>query len=117
MEITVKQEKDVIIYELNGRLDMSGSQQASDTIIDAIGPNQKIILDMTMCDYVASSGLRILLLAAKRGSMEKSKIVLAGMQPMVADVIAMTGFESLLESYSSREDALKALDRNGGANC
>jgi anti-sigma B factor antagonist len=110
VEITVKQEKDVTIYELKGRLDVPGSQKANEAIVDAIGPNQKIALDMTGCDYVASSGLRVLLLAAKRGSMEKSKIVLAGVQPMVADVIAMTGFESVLESCPSIKDAIKALD-------
>jgi anti-anti-sigma factor len=109
MEINKKKNGSVDIFEISGKLDVTGSQQAQDTIIPDIPKGGKLVIDMEKCDYVASSGLRVLLITAKQSALAGCKTVLCNVQPLVWDVIVMTGFEDVLESYPSQSDAIAAL--------
>jgi anti-anti-sigma factor len=109
MEITRTKKSAVDIFSLNGKLDVSGSQKANDEILPNIPQGGKLVIDMSGCGYVASSGLRILLLTAKQSSVVNCKTVLAGVHPMVWDVIVMTGFEDILESYATVDEAVAVL--------
>jgi len=114
MEITKKEggskkDRSIDIFEISGKLDVTGSQKAQEIIIPAICEGGKIIIDMTRCEYVASSGLRVMLIVAKQSAIANCKTVLAGVQPLVWDVIALTGFEDVLESYPSQADAIAVL--------
>jgi anti-anti-sigma factor len=109
VEITKKQISSIDIFELAGKLDVTGSQQAQETIVSAIPKGGKVIIDMSKCDYVASSGLRVLLIIAKQSAMADCKAVLAGVKPLVWDVIINTGFEDVLESHPTQEAAVTAL--------
>jgi len=109
MDILQKKEGNVDIFELVGKLDSSGSQKAQEVITSAIPKNGKLIIDMSRCDYVASSGLRVLLITAKQSALVDCQTVLSGIQPLVWDVIVMTGFEDVLEVFKSQSDALAGL--------
>lgn len=100
---------DIVVVTLAGRLDVVGSQKAQEILTPVVSQGGKLIIDMTPCDYVASSGLRVLLITAKQAAVSGSRVVLCGVQPPVWDVIAMTGFEDVLEAFSTRSDALAAL--------
>ena len=100
---------DVVVVRLIGKLDVAGSRAAQDAISPAITPGGKLVVDMTHCDYVASSGLRALLITAKQAAMTGCAAVLCGVQPLVWDVIAMTGFEDVLKAFPTQADALAAL--------
>jgi anti-anti-sigma factor len=109
MDLVKKKDGAIDIFEINGKLDVTGSQQAQETIVPIIPKDGKLIIDMANVDYVASSGLRILLILAKQSQILNCKTVIAGVQPLVWDVIVMTGFEDVLESFPSQADALVAL--------
>jgi anti-anti-sigma factor len=109
MEITKKQIDSIDVFELSGKLDVTGSKTAQEQIIPALAKGGKLIIDMSPCGYVASSGLRVLLITAKQSAMVDCKTVIAGVQPMVWDVIVSTGFEDVLAAYPSVEDAVTAL--------
>ena len=109
MEIIKSTENNVSVFALNGRLDTPGSQKAQETVIPGIPKSGKMIIDMSNCGYVASSGLRVLLIAAKQSAQLGCKTVLCGLQPLVNDVMEMTGFEDVLEAFPTRTDALTNL--------
>ncbi|ACZ31873.1 anti-sigma-factor antagonist [Xylanimonas cellulosilytica DSM 15894] len=99
----------VVVVTLTGKLDNTGSQTAQAALVPAIVPGGALVIDMTACDYVASSGLRVLLIAAKQAAMAGCRAVLCGVRPAVWDVIVMTGFEDVLAAYPTQADALSAL--------
>ena len=109
MDVTIKKEGSVDIIEISGQLDVSGSQKAQEAIIPAITKGGKLVIDMVRCNYVASSGLRTLLIIGKQSAQVDCETVLAGVQPLVWDVIVMTGFEDVLKAYPTQEDAIAAL--------
>ena len=110
MDIIKKKEGSVYIFEISGKLDVTGSQKVQETIIPDIPNDGKLIIDMSGCDYVASSGLRALLIIAKQSALAGCKTVLAGVSQLVWDVIVMTGFEDVLDSYPSQTDAMVAFE-------
>lgn len=109
MEIFKSKVDSIDVFELHGKLDVTGSQRATEEILPAIPKGGKLVLDMTECDYVASSGLRVLLITAKQSAAGGCKTVLAGVRELVWDVIVMTGFEDVLPAYPTKDDALAAL--------
>ena len=114
MEINKKKNMSADIIEISGKLDRMGSQKAQETIISAIPKDGKLILDLADCDYVSSAGLRVLLIAANQSEMANCRMVVTGIQPAIWEILVMTGFENVLETYPSQEDALKALEDDKG---
>lgn len=101
--------EDVLVVKLAGKMDTVGSRAAQDALIPNITAGQKLIIDMTDCEYVASSGLRVLLIAAKQAAQVGCRAVLCGVQSLVWDVIVMTGFEDVLERFPTQADAVAGL--------
>jgi len=111
MDITKRQIGTVCVFGLSGKLDVLGSKQTQERIVPDLTKGGKIVVDMSPCDYVASSGLRVLLIIAKQSAMAECRTVLAGVKPMVWDVIVSTGFEDVLAAYPSVEEAVGALSQ------
>ena len=101
--------EDVHIVKVIGKMDVVGSQAAQDALLPSISAGGKLIIDMTDCGYVASSGLRVLLITAKQAALVGCRAVLCGVQPLVWDVIVMTGFEDVLETFPAQSDAIAEL--------
>ena len=109
MEITRKKIDTIEVFELNGKLDVVGSKIVQQEILPILAKDLKILIDMTGCSYVASSGLRVLLIIAKQSAMVSCTSALANVQPLVWDVITSTGFEEVLATYDSVENGLREL--------
>jgi anti-anti-sigma factor len=59
-------------------------------------PNSDIVFDCSGLQYVASSGLRVILKAQKIVSMQGGKLKLVSVKPAVKNVFDMTGFTKFL---------------------
>ncbi len=108
------QREGVSVMTLDGRLDVSGSQAAHDALLPEITSGGRLVVDMSECAYVASSGLRVLLIVAKQSAIAGCSTVLCGVQEQVWDVIEMTGFEDVLETYPDVDTAVGALATAAG---
>lgn len=60
-------------------------------------PNSNIVFDCSNLQYVASSGLRVILKAQKIVSMQGGKLKLVDVKPAVKKVFDMTGFTKFLD--------------------
>ena len=56
-----------------------------------------VIIDCTELEYIASSGLRILLSILKGAKASGSKVVMKGVNDDIKNVFKLTGFISLFE--------------------
>jgi anti-sigma B factor antagonist len=68
-----------------------------------------IVLDLSGLEYVSSAGLRCFMLAAKQAKAQQSRIVIASMQPVVAEIFQIARFNLVFEAYPRVRDALAAL--------
>ena len=96
------------MLKLSGRLDTATSMQTSndiDELLNTAGTIQRLTIDAGDLEYIASSGLRILLTLAKR--YKEFRII--DVSPEVYDVLNMTGFTKIMNV----ERALRQLSIEG----
>ena len=97
-----------VMLKLSGRLDTATSMQTSndiDELLNTAGTIQRLTIDAGDLEYIASSGLRILLTLAKR--YKDFRII--DVSPEVYDVLNMTGFTKIMNV----ERALRQLSIEG----
>jgi anti-anti-sigma factor len=74
-----------------------------------------LILDFGELEYVSSAGLRCLLVASRQMKAAKGRIMVAGMQPMVAEIFAISHFDMLFEVVPTVREALAAVSAEAAA--
>lgn len=106
MEIVHKRMNRVDVLGLTGRLDAASApllRGQLDTLF-AEGRN-RIVLDMSGVDYLASAGLRVLVEARKRSrdpqlaNLAGGDIRMTGLSPRLVEVFKLTGLYSMFEIY------------------
>lgn len=95
MEIKKEQNGPVLKISLSGRLDAVTAPDLDKVVQNELAGVTELTLDFTELVYVASAGLRVLLLAQKR--MKKQGFMkLTHVNKDVKDVLEMTGFIDFL---------------------
>lgn len=95
MEIKKEQNGPVLKISLSGRLDAVTAPDLDKVVQNELAGITELTLDFTDLVYVASAGLRVLLLAQKR--MKKQGFMkLTHVNKDVKDVLEMTGFIDFL---------------------
>lgn len=110
MEIRISEADGIKTAAVVGSLDVHTSEQARMQLFQTITPRSKVIVDLSNCAYISSSGLRVLLLTAKRAKSVSARVAYAAAIEEVADVLEMTGFDRLLDSAPTVEEAREKLN-------
>ncbi|MGM0508282.1 MAG: STAS domain-containing protein [Fusobacteriota bacterium] len=112
MDINIKDEGNIKVVSLEGKLDGSTADSLDEAVINKIDEGDKLIVNLKDCNYVSSAGLRKLMIIAKTLKAKDGEAVLAQMTEEVGDVMEMTGFGNIFQAFDNLEDAKKYL--NGG---
>ena len=111
MIINIDSEGNIVIISLNGRLDTMHFPLVDKELMSQIANNRKeIILDCLNMDYISSSGLRILLKALKEIEPAKGRLTLCSLQPQIAQIFKISGFDHLFEIYPELNQALASFN-------
>ena len=95
MEITKNLEGTTLTMILSGRLDASNAQDLTNELNASLDGVKDLIFDFTNLKYVASAGLRALLMAQKRMNKQGS-MTIKHVDDAVMEVLEMTGFADLM---------------------
>lgn len=68
-----------------------------------------IVFDLSEMEYISSAGLRCFMLAAKQAKAHGGKILVAAMQPVVAEIFEISRFTMILDAFPTVRAALEAL--------
>ncbi|MBR6845095.1 MAG: STAS domain-containing protein [Bacteroidaceae bacterium] len=79
-------------YKIDKALDSFNYQQVQQEILQILDKGHSIVIDMTTCNYVSSTGLRVLLYSKKVAAAKGLKICLTGISDEVKDIMNVTGF-------------------------
>ena len=108
MNIEVAEERGngVLVLLPVGRLDSANARTFESIIMDHIGNGeQHLIVDFSRLAFISSSGMRVLLIAAKRLNASKGKLVLCEMQDHIHEVFHISGFDQIIPILDSRQSA------------
>jgi anti-sigma B factor antagonist len=70
-----------------------------------------VVFDLAGLEYVSSAGLRCFMLAAKQARAHGGKILIAAMQPVVAEIFEISRFSMILEAFPTVRTALESLSQ------
>ena len=88
---------DTETYKLGEELDSFNYQEVQEAILGILEKGSNVVLDMTACNYVSSSGLRVLLYTKKVAAAKGLKLCLKGVSAEVQDIMAVTGFDNFFD--------------------
>ena len=113
MEFSSRQFADLVVAVPAGRIDHASAGQFETAMAPLLAragsAGTGIVLDFGGVDYISSVGLRVLMIAAKQMRAHGARIAIAALQPVVAEIFAISRFDGVLEVFPSVRDALERL--------
>ncbi|MBQ6751285.1 MAG: STAS domain-containing protein [Bacteroidaceae bacterium] len=97
------------IYKLGEELDSFNYQEVQDGILAILEKGCSAVLDMTACNYVSSTGLRVLLYTKKMAASKGLKLYLVGVSAEVKDIMDVTGFDGFFDTFDTVEECLQQI--------
>ncbi len=98
MKTKIEQQADKYFVTLAGEMDTAAAAAAEEALQPLYNTNGKdVIIDCTDLEYIASSGLRILISILKGAKAGGSRVVLKNVNEDIQSVFKLTGFISIFE--------------------
>ena len=112
MSIVVKWERveDVLIAQLEGRIDSKNANELRQMLSDGIGPDDhRLILDFGDVTYISSAGLRLCLVFTRLFPGPDKSFAICSLSQHNREVVEVSGFDTILSVHESRAGAIRAL--------
>ncbi|MHC1706402.1 MAG: STAS domain-containing protein [Bacteroidales bacterium] len=110
MEFVEKKQGNILILELNGRLDTTNYTLVEKKINTLLDSGEKLFLiNCEKLDYISSSGLRVLLALLKRLGQTNGKLVLCCLNENISEIFEIAGFSSIFNIKKSIEEGTTIL--------
>jgi anti-sigma B factor antagonist len=113
LEISIRQFAEVVVVAPVGRIDHTSAAELEATLTPlwekSAADKSALVLDFTGVGYISSVGLRVLMIAAKHMRAGGARIAIAELQPVVAEIFAISRFDRILEVFPSLRGALESL--------
>lgn len=99
--------ENIWVVSAQGRVDSAASRSVEDALNGLLDEGRaRIVVDFTDVSYMASAGLRILILSLKRARKLGGDMYFAAVQPGVQEVLSMAGLDSMFSIYPSVAEAV-----------
>ncbi len=107
MELTVGDAGAVKVVRIEGNLDTQTSPDAESQLTQLIDAGaKKVVVNFEKLDYISSTGLRILLAAAKQLQGNGGELRVCSLSKLVQEVFDISGFVTILSVSKSEAEAL-----------
>ena len=99
----------VTLAALRGRLDVAGASAIELKFSATARARKALVVDLSEVGFVASMGMRLLLLAGKTMAARGGKMVLLAPPPDVAAVLRTAGIDTVIPIHGARDAAVAAV--------
>ena len=101
---------DIPVIEIPERLDTRNVKEMVAGLQSLCSGNpNRIVMDFSRTEYVASAGLRVVLEMSRDLQKKGGGIALFGLKPPVRKIFELSGFTNILRIYDTRDEALQSL--------
>jgi len=109
-KIQVDQFKGVLIISISGEIKGLNGREFHRAIFQKIqGQEVPIVLDLEGLTYINSTGLRSILLVAKRQQENKAEFAVCSLSGPIREVFEITCFDRIISVLDSRSEAIAAV--------
>jgi anti-sigma B factor antagonist len=119
MNVSSRRFANALVLHVEGRLDQDTCEAFRQDLMKAVEGwahnGAGVVLDLGQLEYVSSAGLRCFLLASRQAKAQRGRILVAQMQPLVAEIFAIGHFNLLFETFDTLREALGAASGEAAA--
>ena len=109
IEVQEEREGNTLVLVPVSRLDSANARAFEGIVMDHVRAGElNIVVDFSRLVFISSSGMRVLLIAAKSIQAQKGKLALSDMHPNIREIFSISGFDQIIKIYDSRAQALAA---------
>lgn len=94
---------------LVGRMDSIGGHDINQRLAALVRSRKLAVVDLSEVSFLASIGIRTLVINARAQSLRGGVMALANPQPVVAEVLKMAGIDTIIPVYPDVDSAWSAL--------
>jgi anti-sigma B factor antagonist len=113
MDLAPRRFGNTIVLSPAGRLDHATADDFKDALLAQMGScvagQDLLVLDLSKVPYIASVGLRALMIASKQVKVQGGTLVVAALQPVVKEIFEISRFTLVFNTFPSVRDALAAI--------
>ena len=110
MEVIGKKLDNATVIYIDGDLTTTSSPDAETGIEDILGDNPtNVVINVEKVEFIASTGLRIILALGKRLNGDGKKLSVCSMNRTTKSVFEMSGFNKLFPIFDTEQEALDSL--------
>ena len=95
--------------KLIGRMDVAGAMAVDLSFNVLVGAERALIVDLSGVDFVASMGLRTLIMGARTVASKQGRMVFLNPGPDVEKVLLASGANQLAPIFHDLDDAIRAV--------
>jgi len=111
MNIGQSKENNALVLTPEGKLDSYSANSFETSVCKSIDNGENsIIMDFSKVYYMSSAGLRTLLIIANRMKDANGTISIFNVSGKVSKVISISGFDKIINVFSSKSEALENVD-------
>lgn len=97
------------VLKITGRIDTVSSADVETTVDSVLTTTKFLVIDLLDCNYLSSTGIRVLVKTHKKLAAVHGRLIIAGMQPDVYQVIEMVGLHTIFNFEDTPEKAIEAI--------
>jgi anti-anti-sigma factor len=105
----IQKENTAPILMVLGRLDAVSSASFEVAVEPLLSTTNFLVIDIGQCNYISSTGIRILLISHKKMLAAKGKLFITGVLPEIFQVFEMVGLHTIFNIVDSPELAVKEI--------
>ncbi|MFT5131999.1 MAG: anti-sigma B factor antagonist [Gammaproteobacteria bacterium] len=107
MKYNTKEEKGYSIIELNGEVDLSCSPDARKQILECLGANKDLLVDLSQVTYIDSSGVASLVEGYQTAKKKSLKFGLIGVSDAAMNVLQLARLDKVFPIHASVDERLQ----------
>jgi anti-sigma B factor antagonist len=103
---------DVYVVRVAGEVDMSHEDELRGELRAAVAADSKgIVVDLTECEFIDSTGVRALLLSreAQHSESDRERLVVAASSEQILRILSVMGIDQVIPIQPTVEEAVAAL--------
>ena len=105
-KISIEDRGGTSVVRVTGEVDLATHEELAEKLRAAANGAKAVVVDLSGCAFIDSSGIRALLLGAR----ETERFLVAGAGEQVARVLEMTGVTQTVPVHDSVDRALESLN-------
>lgn len=119
MALQARRYANALVLGVAGRLDQDNCDAFRADLIPHVERSAvdggAVILDLSALEYVSSAGLRCFMLASRQAKAQRGRILVAALQPMVAEIFGISHFNMVFQVFPTVREALAAASHEAAA--